>query len=930
MRLTRILLPLVAISCLAVPGSWAQQQAGSSDDSLRPSRPPTSLFDLVQSDSGQAALQLDRAALRQLTRTGTPALVRAPLPGHGSVDLEVQRFNIVNQQTVFARGRVGGQDELIAFDPNRMVLLRGQVSGYDGSSAYLAIGEHLSLGFIDLGPGRTRFALATTDPAAPTVLSVSTGGDITFPPLDVDVCGVQTPASQIAPPAGPSGQVQPGIRWLRMAIDTDYEYFQLFGDEDAAIEYAIALYGAISDIYLRDVKVYITLPFIRIWDNPDDLFNENDPLTPFRMYWEANMPQVVRDTAQLLTGRRNLPYGGVAYLGALCGSFGYSVAGYILGSFSDPSLPNFANWDITVCAHELGHTCGTGHTHDYGIDSCASGTNQRGTIMSYCHTTPGGNANIDPRFHTFVQRVIETFVSDSCSPLDCNLDGQADGATADKFDSNDNGILDECEDCNENGLLDQEEIAKGLAPDVNSNGIPDICEVDCNGNLSPDNHDIAIGTSLDVYGNGIPDECEADCNANGVSDYVEIQQNMSLDLDRNAVLDECQDCDSNGINDIVELNGALNIWASSDTVDELREVHATTGVLVRSSAAFSQVGVGGGATCVLFSPNGNILVSSTNDNAIAEYDRETGSFIRWFVASSSGGLFIPWGMTFGPDGNLYVASHGNHRVLKYDGTTGELIELFAGSIPDPSDTEIMAPENPADLAFGPNGNLFVTTGDGKVVEFDGQTGDFVRNFVPQGSGGLVEPRGLVFTDGGRLLVADAASNAILEYEGMTGTFVGRFDDGGVISGFWGLRQPWCLRIGPFGERLYVGVHDGSATIHSYDLTTGQFMRSYYVISAVIPNVSSFDFAPSSPIDCNGNLRPDACDIVDGISVDDCLPACVADVAGNDNVVDVVDLVALFSAWDMSTPQYDIAPPGGDGTVDTVDLLFLLSKWGPCQ
>ena len=43
-----------------------------------------------------------------------------------------------------------------------------------------------------------------------------------------------------------------------------------------------------------------------------------------------------RDTAQLLTGRRNLPYGGVAYLQGLCNSQSYSVAAAILRADSTP------------------------------------------------------------------------------------------------------------------------------------------------------------------------------------------------------------------------------------------------------------------------------------------------------------------------------------------------------------------------------------------------------------------------------------------------------------------------------------------------------------------------------------------------------------------------------------------------------------------
>ncbi len=53
--------------------------------------------------------------------------------------------------------------------------------------------------------------------------------------------------------------------------------------------------------------------------------------------------------------------------------------------------------------------------------------------------------------------------------------------------------------------------------------------------------------------------------------------------------------------------------------------------------------------------------------------------------------------------------------------------------------------------------------------------------------------------------------------------------------------------------------------------------------------------------------------------------CAEDV-NCDEIVDVLDLLAVLSAWGDSDPAADI---NGDGTVDVVDLLALLGAWGPC-
>ena len=75
-----------------------------------------------------------------------------------------------------------------------------------------------------------------------------------------------------------------------------------------------------------------------------------------------------------------------------------------------------------VIAHELGHNCGTGHTHDsYSppIDGCGNGDcseASNGTIMSYCHICSGGLSNIALDFHPLVEQTIENYLDGTCLP----------------------------------------------------------------------------------------------------------------------------------------------------------------------------------------------------------------------------------------------------------------------------------------------------------------------------------------------------------------------------------------------------------------------------------------------------------------------------------------------------------------------------------
>ncbi len=918
---------------------------------------------LGRRSAGRLSADWDRAALRRIA-PGRLAVTGVPLLDGLSVDLVLAPARLARMTTRFVVGRRGYPDRPLDFDPSQVTLLLGTVRGRPGSHVVLAVDDASISGSIVLATGGTRYHIAARRPdgeeAGPAPLSIVPADAVSARPDTVPLCGtagttrdhldgIAWPASNGGrPEAGETDMVAAGARrgqrQFELAVDTDFEFFSLFGDLHAAAAYLVALYGEVSTIYERDLDTRVELVFARLWDDPDDLFNDVDPspLRDFRNYWYENMDHVRRDAAQLLSGRRDYPFGGQAWLSSTCGFLAYSVVGYAMGFFPDPSVPSSYRYDIVITAHELGHTAGTAHTHDTpnNVDTCnnVNTPRQRGTIMSYCGETGSGmNANLDLYFHSRLRRNITAHLDDAaCIALDCNRNGipdREDIAGGFSVDADGDEVPDECEDCNANGLLDSRE---GL-PDRNANGIPDECEPDCNGNGRPDDLDIAEERSTDAYGNGVPDECEPDCDGDGVSDYTEIQADMSLDIDRNGRLDACQDCDGDGRSDVLAVT-AHGAWIASGLEQApLRRFSYTSGVLAHITEDLPGTLVRQ-AEDLIMTPRRNILVSSSGDDRIMQF-RAAGSILVDLVRSGGGGLRHPAGLLARPGSTLLVANRGTDSVLAFDIRSGAARGAFVAA----GAGGLLAPHG---LAGGPGGNLFVTSATNEILEYDGIDGHFVRRFVAANdNGGLDRPRGLVFKPDGNLLVASFGSDEVLEFDGFTGAPLGPWAHVGTATRL-NRSSPWGLRVGPNGNVFMTrtgeqfgseetGEHDHGdamelhrtdARIYEFDVRNGNFLRTYVGgrdHGLFFP--TGFDFVRGYRADCNLNLLPDVCDIASGASpdVDDSgVPdECEADCNHNGRL-DRLDIIPYGASYDCNfnlVPDECEADCNHNGLLDACDI-----------
>ena len=155
--------------------------------------------------------------------------------------------------------------------------------------------------------------------------------------------------------SAPKAQV---ISVAELGCDADFQYFQRYGTVQATVDRVESVINAMNLQYESEVELthQITTTVVRTSSgaNPYTTSNSSTLLSQFRNEWNNNQGAIQRDVAQLFTGR-NLSGSviGIAYIGAICGSFGYGV---VEADF----ISNFA-CTTDLSAHELGHNWNAPH-----------------------------------------------------------------------------------------------------------------------------------------------------------------------------------------------------------------------------------------------------------------------------------------------------------------------------------------------------------------------------------------------------------------------------------------------------------------------------------------------------------------------------------------------------------------------------------------
>jgi sugar lactone lactonase YvrE len=211
------------------------------------------------------------------------------------------------------------------------------------------------------------------------------------------------------------------------------------------------------------------------------------------------------------------------------------------------------------------------------------------------------------------------------------------------------------------------------------------------------------------------------------------------------------------------------------------------------------------------SSDGHLLVASESVGNVVEYDAVGGS-ARTLSNACPLSFTMPFDVAVDSEGSVYVSCGPTDGIRRFDalGIAISFVLPGAGGLSDPRG-----------LAFGPNGNLFVASLSGEVIEFDGATGSFVGKFIDAtgNGGGPIDPYGLVFR-GGSLYLTSFFPSEVREFDAASGAFIQTL----VSSGAGGLSGPTNLAFGPTGD-LFV-TSQGDDSIKRFDAVSGAFLGTF--------------------------------------------------------------------------------------------------------
>ena len=313
------------------------------------------------SELANHALGLERSQLLQLQTAVDPSQpidVGAVINGR-PVILQLEEASVLAEDfQLFTRD---GSGTLTRVPAQPESTLRGTLLGHPGSQvAASLLGDGLHARIL-VGSGEYWI-----EPLARAVPSADLGSHVLYSSEAVlenlGVCGTESLANAKQFFGGASsfggGQVAMSAGNIaELACDADYEYYLDYGSVGAVQNRITTVINTVNLQYESEVDISHTLTAIVVQTSSNQPYTSTDAVTllnQFRNEWNANQGGIQRDAAQLFTGKEiNSSTIGIAWLGAICSSYGYSmVQSDFNGAFASAT---------DLSAHELGHNWNADH-----------------------------------------------------------------------------------------------------------------------------------------------------------------------------------------------------------------------------------------------------------------------------------------------------------------------------------------------------------------------------------------------------------------------------------------------------------------------------------------------------------------------------------------------------------------------------------------
>jgi DNA-binding beta-propeller fold protein YncE len=262
--------------------------------------------------------------------------------------------------------------------------------------------------------------------------------------------------------------------------------------------------------------------------------------------------------------------------------------------------------------------------------------------------------------------------------------------------------------------------------------------------------------------------------------------------------------------------GPGDLYVTSDASNLVRAYTGPTGAF---QGVFTSSSLGLGQLAIHFGQTNNRVLVGHFSGGVDEFDASTGAYIKTY--EPAGGF--QWAGIYRSDGRVLIGSQTTNDIRVYDENTGAFLSVLC---PFPG---------PADMEFGPNGNLYVCSYTGTMVgEIDPFTGALLSSW-PQSAGDRTND--VAFLPSGNILVTVMFTNVCYVYDpayNLITSFAGT-----------GWMRPHGVAISPHTGNILIA--DGVTTqVHEFDPVTFVELNPAFLVPGPGDKIVDVAFRPDQP------------------------------------------------------------------------------------